>query len=238
MTWVILNHECVLADRASISIKDRGFLFGDGVFTSVKVENGRLLHWDRHCERVTAQCKTLHILPPDIKQSKVEELIERNGAEQGVWKLKIVITGGIDSRLSLPTRTYGTYLVTLEKYEMPEGKAKLCRYPYPIESPASSLKTLAYLPRLMVKQYALERGFDDAVVCSSKGWVLESAFSNLYWEEGGAVFTPMSTLPLLAGTYLTSIDHLKEERITYEQLKEKQAVFICNAMGSRLSEII
>lgn len=237
MTWAFLNHRFVPSEEASIPINDRGFLYGDGVFTSVKVEDGNAQHLVHHCRRITEQCKKLRISPPEIKEDHIKELIKRNDAGQGIWKLKIIVTGGCVAGLSLPGRGFGTYLITLEKYSLPLGKAQLCRYPYLIETPLTSLKTLAYLPRLLVKQYALDKELDDAVVCSVDGWVLETAFANLYWEEDGQVFTPPLSLPLLAGTYLASINNLKEERITYEQLREKQAVFMCNAMGTRSCEL-
>jgi len=233
LTWAILNHEYVQSAQASVPIQDRGFLFGDGVFTSARVENGNVVHWGQHVSRLIRHCREINIQPPDLKKAEVDELILRNQAEKGTWKLKMIVTGGTDPGLSLPSRAYGVFLVTMEPYQEPEGKVKLCRYPHPIETPVSALKTLSYLPRLMVRQYALDQGADDAVVCSADGWVLEAAFSNLYWEEGGEVFAPPLTLPLLPGTYLSTMTGWKEERITYDQLKEKESVFICNAMGSR-----
>lgn len=233
MSWVFLNGEILPEIQASVPVTDRGFLFGDGVFTTCKVENGTIVQWNVHCERLRSQCATLNIHPPELDMDFALQLIEKNQATEGTWRLKIVITGGNSSQLSLPRRTFGTVLMTLHPFEVPEGPVRVCRYPAPVELPLAKMKTLSYLHRLMVKQYAIDRGVDDAIVCSAEGWVMESAFSNIYWREGEETVIPDLSLSLLPGTYLSSIQGCKEEKLTYEQLREKEQVYLCNALCVR-----
>ncbi len=233
MHWVFINHEFIKAEDANVSIYDRGFLFGDGVFTTAKVENGKIWNCKAHFKRLASQCKLLNIIPPKLSEDVLYELIEKNQAFNGLWKLKVIITGGVSSELTLSLRKFGTFLAMMEPYKQPVGEAKICKYPFLIEIPNASIKSLSYLHRLMVKQYALDKGFDDAIVCSSEGWVLETAFSNLFWSEGGKVTTPQKTMPLLPGTYISSLPDCVEDAITYEQLKSKREVYICNALFVR-----
>lgn len=233
MNWVCLNRSLVLERDAAVPITDRGFLFGDGVFTTCKVEDGKIVDWEAHCERLRSQCSLLHIHPPDLDVDLVKQLIKKNEAGNGIWRLKILITGGNSPSLSLPQRSYGILLITLKPFQVPEGPVKVCRYPYSMDFPLAKMKSLSYLHRLMVKQFALDQGADDAIVCSSEGWVMEGAFSNLFWKDQGVVVTPDFSLPLLPGTYLSSLKGCREEKLTYEQLRKKDDVYLCNALCVR-----
>jgi branched-subunit amino acid aminotransferase/4-amino-4-deoxychorismate lyase len=230
LSWVYLNGEFVPASKACVSIEDRGFLFGDGVFTTLKVEEGMPEQWELHLERLFKQCAVLNIIPPKLSILIVQELIEKNRALSGIWKLKIIITGGKGSSHHMRLRPYGSFLAMLSPYTPNLHPLRVCRYPYPIESPLARLKTLSYVQQLMVKQYALDREFDDALVVSSEGYVLESAFANVFWKEEGQLFTPSLSLPLLPGTRLQSLPALIESFITYDQLLEKQEIYLCNSM--------
>lgn len=233
MSWVYLNGEIVSEAEAFVPIKDRGFLFGDGVFTTCRVDNGTVVHWNLHSERLFSQCASLNIDPPNIDIDLVNQLIEKNQAIEGTWRLKVLITGGSSSELGLPRRRFGTFLVTLELFQVPERPARVCLYPAPIDLPLAKMKTLSYLHRLMVKQYAIDQGVDDAIVCSAEGFVMESAFSNLFWMEGEDTVIPDLSLPLLPGTHLSSLQAYREEKLTYEQLLEKDEVYLCNALCVR-----
>lgn len=238
MRCVYLNDDYVKAEDAQVSVFDRGFLFGDGVFTTVKVEDGKMIHWEAHLDRLVSQCQSLNIIHPELSEHALRKLIEKNQASSGLWKLKVVITGGSSPELSLPVRQYGTLLAMVEPYQEPTGWARLCKYPLPIEIPNASIKSISYLHRLMVKQYALNQGFDDAVVCSSEGWILETAFSNLFWRERNEVWTPKITLPLLPGTFISSLPNRVEVEITYENLREKREVYMCNALSVRPCQVM
>ncbi len=214
-----------------VPIQDRGFLFGDGVFTTIKVDEGSVVQGNLHLERIVSHCQQLNIFPPKITLQDFQSLIKKNRAEKGIWRLKVIITGGNRTDLSLPQRDYGVYLVTIKPYIPNSTSLKVCRYPFPITSPLSGLKTLSYLERMRIKQYAIDRRFDDAITCSVDGFVLEAAFSNVYWKEGDLYYTPDSTLPLLQGTCIASLPEVQQAKITFEQLMEKKEIYLCNAMS-------
>lgn len=221
----------ILEAEAVIPIQDRGFLFGDGVFTTIKVENGLVVQVDLHLERIQSHCQRLNINPPNLTKEVLKRVIQKNGASSGIWRLKVIITGGNSSVLHLPKRDFGVCLVTIKPYTPPSKLLRVCQYPHPVVGPLINLKTLSYLERLVIKQYAIDRGFDDAVVCSIEGYVLETAFSNLYWKDEETYFTPDLTLPLLQGTHLASISGVRQSKTSYEELKEKEDVYLCNAMS-------
>lgn len=222
-----------------IPVMDRGFLFGDGVFTTIKVVNGVPEFFEAHVERLINQCKTLKIDPPELFLSDVNELILKNSASKGVWRLKIIITGGDNLVLSLPKRKFGKHLMIITKLNEDYPKnLRLTVFPHSVSRPSDSLKTLSYLDRLFISDYAAFQGFDDALVLSQEGYVMETAFSNIFWVQGLDVFVPDPNLELLMGITLTHhIEVLKKSSHRIHFVREKLAgisedaqVFICNSI--------
>lgn len=202
---VYINASFCPLGEAKIPIDDRGFLYGDGLFTSMRVFNGKVLLLDRHLKRLKEQCLQLHIIPPDLDQDLLLELIERNEAFDGLWKMKIIITGGFGRQLALPSRKSGVVVATIRPCEASQSPVRLALYPKPIDRPVSPLKTLSYLDRLFIKQDALERGYDDGISTLRDGTLLEASSSNLFWKVGKQLYTPHPALPLLSGLGLEYI---------------------------------
>lgn len=242
MSVVYLNGQFIQDVQATIPITDRGFLFGDGIFTTLKVDDGQIYHLDNHLERVTWQCEKLNIRMPKINREVFQEIVKRNGAYEGIWRMKLIITGGGLPDLSLPLRDPGSVLISIKETHQPiTTPAKLVIYPESIQSPISQLKTLSYLERLYVKQYAKEKGADDALVLSHEGYILEAAFSNILWIDDGHFFTPKSSLPILQGITLQKhIEKAKaqgmsvhEDSYLLEDISDTASIYLCNAITEK-----
>ncbi len=236
MSTVYLNGKYTSSDLAFIPIHDRGFLFGDGVFTTLRVQDGIPQHIDRHIERLQSQCRQLNIIAPQISPTIFHELIALNYAQKGIWRMKVMITRAGDSSLHLPERKAGTILITLDPY-LSENKPALYLsiYPFPLHTQFSRVKTLSYLDRLAVKQYAMNQNTDDAIVCNENGEVLESSFSNLYWIHENILFTPAFTSPLFKGITLSEIIEtsdipVKECMCRPEEIPSEAKIFLCNSL--------
>lgn len=244
MSIVYLNGAFLPEEQAFIPIGDRGFLFGDGVFTTLKVDEGRLQDAPEHLSRLVRHCKALRIRPPPIDESLLGEVVKCNQADRGIWRMKIVITGGSGRELSLPERDAGTVLITLQKVEsFQTAPLRLVLYPYPHAESFYRLKTLSYLCRLQVKQFAKDAGADDALVLSPEGYILEAAFSNIYWIAGKSLFTPEESLPLLYGIALQKrVEAAKIEgysicrgKYRLEEIPSDAKVYLCNAIAGESS---
>lgn len=216
--FVYLDGQFHHQDEAKISIFDRGFLFGDGVFTTLKVENGKAEFLNRHLKRLYEQCNELNIEYPDIKNEIIDELIVKNLTFGDRFKLRITITGGHIKELGLPRRR-GSVIMTLTPLEPNlKNSLRLSIFSSPIQTPHLHLKTLSYLTRLFVMQEAKNRGFDDAVVLDEKGYILETAIANIFWIVGNDFYTPSNHLACLPGITLEHIitkAKLKGYRIHY-----------------------
>lgn len=243
MSIVFLNDTFVDENEAVIPITDRGFLFGDGVFTTMKVSFGTIINLEQHLHRIYEHCRELGIVPPVIQKEYLYKLIEKNQAHEGVWRLKVIVTGGQTPALSLSRREYGTLLVTLKPFQQSNEIIKLTVYSEPINRPAARVKSLSYLDRLQIKQYAIERRCDDCLTVSSDGYLLEASTANVYWIEGKTLYTPSRELPLLFGITLQEVIKkkraegmvIKEGYYTLDSLPDNVNFYLCNAMTEECS---
>src|SRR5215475_13951054 len=96
---VFLNGEFVPEDRAVVSVFDRGFLYGDGLFETMRVFNGKPFRWRQHCERLQCGADFLGIRLPftvEALRGFVGELIAKNNLPDAL--LRLTISRGIGAR--------------------------------------------------------------------------------------------------------------------------------------------
>lgn len=239
MGIVFLNGDFLSEEKALIPISDRGFLFGDGVFTTLRVADGIIEFPSMHLNRLFDDARRLHISPPIFQEEWLRRLVVQNQAFSGTWKLKILLTGGTTADLGIAPRSGGILLMTLKSYqEKVLNFQRLTFFPFPLQRPSAQIKTLSYLDRLMVKEYARQREVDDAVVTHSAQSLLETSFSNLFWCVGNDFFTPSPSLPLLFGTTVRLVEDVVRSfgmRVHYtetalEDVDHDAQFFLCNAL--------
>ncbi|MBA3602162.1 MAG: aminotransferase class IV [Parachlamydiaceae bacterium] len=236
---IYVNGEFLPASNASVLATDRGFLFGDGVFTTIRIANRQIEFFESHRERFSLHCSRMHISSPVIGQGDILKLIEFNDAYEGIWRLKVIATAKTRQGDLSGMREVGTHVILLEPYVAPlkEG-CILWAYPKPVESPLSSLKTLGCASRFFILEESHRAGCDDALMKCSEGFVTETAFANFFWRLGSDLFTPSSTLPLMSGLALTFIKMAAEDmrcnwhevRVSAAQIPNEAQLFVCNSM--------
>jgi len=234
--WVFLNGSFYLEKEASIPVTDRGFLFGDGIFTTIRADQGKCEFLKAHLSRLRDHAAMLE-LEMNIDDKRlcgwISELIEKQKAWDGVWRLKVIIT----VREEGLRREQGLVLLTLQPYEEMKGKpCSLCVYPYPTETPFSRIKSLSYLSNLSIGTYARKKGCDDAVAISHEGFILETGRSNLFWVDGGKCWIPDPSLPILKGIFLHSIlpclpYPIEPVKAKLEEIPLSANVFVCNSLS-------
>jgi 4-amino-4-deoxychorismate lyase len=243
MTDVIYFNEHFYPSEAPLfTAKERAFLYGDGFFTSIRLSEGILAHLDLHLERLKKSAEVLNICFSPINEKIIQELIARNHAETGIWKLKIIITGGDSASLVLPQRQ-GQVLMTLTPYiEIPFKPLFLGLFPEPIMRPFARHKTLAYLDQLAVKQMAIQQGFDDMLILTSHKEILETTVANIFWMDEQTFYTPSPTLPLLYGIGVQTFEKIASKQgwkiqhgaYILEEIPSNASAYLCNAlMGFR-----
>lgn len=226
------------SSQPSLLLSDRGFLFGDGIFTTVKIADGKIEFFKAHCERFQLHCRAMKIHPPTIQLAEVQRLIELNAAYAGIWRLKVIASAGCRPE-GAKLRPVGCYAMLLEP-EVPSDKTdcRLRTYPTSIASPYSALKTLACAVRFVLLDDAAQHGCDDAVMLCPEGFLTETAFANIFWRHENQLYSPAPSLPLLYGIALTHVK-IAAKRMRWQwhdvkmspaRLPQDAQLFICNSM--------
>jgi len=238
---LFLNGDYHQADEALLKALDRGFLFGDGVFTTIKVEVSRPLFLNDHLNRLRLSCRFFGIEFRDPGFSDIiDRLLKKNRLANA--RVKIIISRGIDLKNRVFNYSGGTPTITVHASPLaldPPPPIKLC-LSEEVRGNESIYhhKTISYLQNLHHKTTARERGFDDAIILNWQGKVLETSTANLFFLAGGRIVTPPEELPLLNGIMRQQILSQKsicnyqvvEDYLTKHDLKKVEAAFVTSAI--------
>lgn len=210
-----LNGRFVPEAEALVPITDRGFLYGDGLFETLRVSQGCPLWWKLHMERLQRGAELLRIaLPASVAELRrlAVELIERNAMPDAV--LRITISRGSGTRgYSTKGATQPTLALTLHPHSVPPATIRLATATIrvPAHDPLSAVKSANKLAQILARAEAEEHGADEALLLNSDGDVAEASSSNLFWIEGQQLFTPPCSDGALPGTLRTALFDLCRE---------------------------
>lgn len=209
---VYLNGDYLPAGQARVSAWDGGFLYGDGVYTTLRLYGGRPLDLPAHLERLRRHAAALELpVPPTDAEfaAVIAHLAAANGLEAADGRLRITVSRGGDPDDPLPLRDLDrlcpTVLLTLAPVPPAfaawarDGIAACLLEPGSARGNLPHLKTLNGLPALLAQRQAAARGCQEAILVSEDGRLLEGSVSNLFLARDGCLSTPAGAEGLLAG---------------------------------------
>jgi branched-chain amino acid aminotransferase len=189
--------------EARISPLDRGFLYGDGIFTTMRAEQGHVLYLNDHLERLRQSLSEMRLPVPLTVDwgSTLAGLLRRNRLENQVASVKVVVTRGRVGALGLPDTGQATVVIYARRYEPPAPSRHRTGYRLHVfrdgfSPPMSRLKSLNYLYHLTARQAALDAGADEAVILDVHGRLTETAAGSLLLKTAGEWWTPHSVYQL------------------------------------------
>ena len=203
---VFLNGRLVPEDEAKISIFDRGFLYGDGLFETLRVCRGRPFRWADHLARLQRGAAFLQTKIPFTEaelREQARRLIEANRMPDGL--LRLTLSRGIGPRGYSPKGAeHPTLAMTLHESpdrtsQPPEWRVITSSFRLPADEALAQFKTCNKLPQILARAEAEARGADEALLLNTAGEVVEASSGNLFWVEGGAVCTPPLSSGILPG---------------------------------------
>jgi D-alanine transaminase len=204
--FAYLNGQYLPRSSATVSVEDRGFIFGDGVYEVWRVVNGRLFETAKHLARLQFGLSELRIaLPEQLSLTGVEQIAERllreSGLATGEATFYVQVTRGAAPRAHQfpPAGTTPTLYATVNRLTPPEELrargATAVTIP-DIRWHRCDIKTIQLLPNVFAKQAAVERGAVDALMIRD-GAVTEGSHANVIGVLGGVVRThPLNHLIL------------------------------------------
>lgn len=228
-----------LAPAPMIDAADRGFTLGDGLFETIRVQNGRPRHLALHAARLAEGCRLLRLPPPDDGLAgDMAALIAANGLDEAI--LRLTCTRGPGPRgLLPPPEARPTLLMTLSPLPPPAGPARLVvatatrRNEH---SPLSRVKSLNYLDNILARIEAGERGADDALLLNGRGMVADSTIATFFARVGGRIVTPPVTdgaLPGIGRHLILAAGLAEEASLSPGTLAAAEAAFLVSSQGVR-----
>ncbi|MDA8097455.1 MAG: hypothetical protein C4575_05935 [Desulforudis sp.] len=242
--FLYLNGEILPERDARVSVFDRGFLYGDGLFETLKGVRGRALMLEEHLARLRRSCACLQLPYPDSVdwETVIAALFEANNLTGEPAVVKIVLTRGVIEGRGLPWTDSPTLVIYIRPHSElpPEDYVRgmsVTVFPGSRGGPLAPHKTLAYLTSLFAREYAIALGFEEALLTDRDGCVLEACGSNLVWIKGNTLYVtpPDQRLPGVTESALRDALAAKgmavrEQSVLPEELEGADAVFLTNSL--------
>jgi len=245
--WVFINQKFYKTERAKISVFDRGFLYGDAIFETMRAYNGYIFLLRKHVERLR---KTLDFLEFNFlyKNEEIEDFIyktlKRNKLKNAY--IRVTVTRGEKSNGILPKKNSLPNIIIITKSfngldkEFYEKGVKVSisdvkRNPYTF---LYNVKSTNILENIISRKKAYDKGFYEVIFLNSKGYLAEGSVSNLFFFLNDTLFTPPISSGILPGiTREFVIEMAKALKIKVEEKNKKledlfsaKEVFITNSL--------
>lgn len=199
---VYLNGEFLPLARANVSVLDRGFLFGDGIYEVIPVYGGRLFRLDPHLQRFERSLAAIRITNPYTRaewRTLLEALVQRNGGDD--LSLYLQITRGVAPRnLAFPVETTPTVFAMASLVHARSGTEQGIDA-IVVQDPRwlhCDIKAITLLPAVLLRQQAVDHGAAEAIMLRD-GQLTEGAACNVFIVRNGVAITPPHSERLLPG---------------------------------------
>ncbi|HXH04565.1 MAG TPA: aminodeoxychorismate lyase [Candidatus Competibacteraceae bacterium] len=228
----------------SLPLADRGLHYGDGLFETLTVRDGRPELWERHWARLLLGCERLGLPQPDATLWHAEAAALCAECRRGV--LKLILTRGSGGRgyrpplPAKPTRILGLYPWP----DYPEGywdegvTVRLCRQPLSLNPALAGLKHLNRLDQVLARAEWGDPDIAEGLMCDPLGRLIEGTMSNLFLARDGELLTPTLDQSGIAGVMRGLILELcrkhriacREAVLTPGDLAAADEVFLSNSL--------
>jgi aminodeoxychorismate lyase len=204
---IFLNGQFVPEERAVVSVFDRSFLYGDGLFETIRIFRGKPFRWQQHLERLQRGAEFLKIkLPysPEMLRGFADELIAKNKMPDAL--LRMTLSRGVGVRGYSPKGADSPTLV-MSLHPAPDHTASspsrwkliTSSHRLPANEPLARFKTCNKLAQTLARAEADAAGADEALLLNTDGFIVEGASSNLFWNESDTICTPPLASGILPG---------------------------------------
>ena len=229
---VYLNGEYLPLNEAKVSVLDRGFIFGDGVYEVIPAYGGKALRFEHHMQRLQNSLDAIRIKNP-LSNKQWQAILDKLISEKGKQDQYIYmhITRGVASRdHRFPDETSPTVFVmssilhTVEPELLKTGVHAVTlddiRWQY------CNIKAIALLPNILLRQQAVDKGAVEAILIRN-GNMTEGAASNVFIVGNGIIKTPPKDQKLLPGiTRDLVVELAKKHKMPIEEVAISEKEFL------------
>jgi D-alanine transaminase len=243
MTTVYLNGEFVPHERALVSVDDRGFVFGDGIYEGLRAIDGRIFEWQAHADRMVDGLLGLRI---DFSARQVAEfpaicdrLMRDNDLATGDVFLYLQVTRGVAPRIHAfpPAGTapsvYASATRLTPRRDLQQNGARAITHD-DLRWMRSDWKTINLVGSVLARQAAVDAGAFEAIM-HRDGVVTEGASSTIFAVVDGVLRThplghrilPSVTRKVVLTCAAERTITVREDAVTLDELRRAEEVFLC-----------
>jgi branched-chain amino acid aminotransferase len=205
--WIYLNDRFVREEKAVVSVFDHGFLYGDGVFETLRAYDGAIFSLRGHLDRLKKSARAIGLPLPDLSFDELlRAALLKNGLREAI--LRITLSRGPGPLAPSPRGCPSPTLVIFARPFIPPPRRLYARGLSAIlartrRNPAEALdpriKSANFLNLIMAKREAERQGAQEAILLNAGGELAEGSTSNLFFVKGETVYTPSRKAGILEG---------------------------------------
>lgn len=247
--FINFNGDIYQEEEKVLTLANRGYRYGDGLFETMRMAKGKLKFADLHAERLQKSMKSLKIegysqMDAYFLKDKTEELVKRNKISLNA-RFRLAVYRNSEG-LYTPTSNKNGYSLEVSPLETPyytiNAKGLIVDIYDDILKPVnklSNLKTSSSLPFVMAGLYKKQRRLDEVFILNQNGFLCESLSANVFLVYKGQIYTPALIEGCVAGVMRQVVMDISakqgveviEAQINPEILNEVEEVFITNAVN-------
>ena len=245
MNFIVYNNQLINRNDLKLSEKNRGFLYGDGFFESIKIFNRKPFNFENHFKRIQSSANYLDLIFKISKQDFLNiiiQLLENNKIINGYIRISVF-------RESLgkycPDSNDSSFIISSKEdknscFTVNSNYLNLGVYKENLKSNSkiSNLKSLNSLLYVMASKYALENKHDDVLLLNTHENIIESTNSNLFIYDMGVVFTPPladgcvdGSMRKLLLSIIKNEYEIKVQSLSFQQIQKSEEIILSNAIS-------
>ena len=234
-----INGEWKLTSKSNVPLHDAGFLLGDGLFETIRFENGKIFRCNKHLDRLFSSLQFIRINCDKSKNEiklLLKNIINKNSLKNGL--LRLMITRGIVK--GAPWRhegPQGIYISIRPLTPEPQNPVKVVFFSeknYPIIRFDPAIKSLNYIGNILAKKDAEKENAFEPVFYNENEIITECAIRNIFFIKKNNLMTPSIKLGVLPGVMRDAIIsisnnlnlNVKETNITLNSINDMDEAFI------------
>ena len=247
--YILHNDEFFSVNHTVISAGNRSFRYGDGLFETIRMSNGKLNFPELHADRLREGMKALKIegsalLDEYFLKQKTAELCKKNKLKDNV-KFRLSVYRAGDGLYTPESNKYGYVLEASplpgNQYEL-NKKGLIVDVYNEITKPVnmlSNIKTSSSLLYVMAGLFKKQHKLDEAILLNQHGFICESISSNIFVVYDKQIYTPALSEGCISGVMRKVVMQLAkandisiiEAQLNPEVLRQAEEVFVTNAIG-------
>ncbi|MFA6520930.1 MAG: aminotransferase class IV [Candidatus Gracilibacteria bacterium] len=227
--YVYLNGKFIKAREAKIPVFDAGFLYGDGIFETLRTYNKKIWQMEEHLDRLfeSAKMRGWKLVWSRKHLAKaIEDTAKKNDFDRS--RVRVMITPGVISP------TLFIWVQPLEKIPDSVYKNGVSAITFPLERPFPQMKTTSMQPLIVARMEMMKKKAFEALLINRKGCITEGTWTNVFIVKKKRIITPR--LGVLLGTTRSlllklsrKLFRLKQRDITRREIFNADECFLTNS---------